>query len=142
MLRTNNVSPTSPREWSVIRIYTCNYKKTYYWSAVHSNRTILRRYLCQVNLEGKLRYLRNTGDFHGHYTLNNWSLWDQGGPALVVENIDIRKLCQSWWYLCMMSVFSTFSSILCIVHAFMLFFISKLGCFFFKESYKTLREWL
>lgn len=42
-----------------------------------------------MDLEGYLRYLRNTEDFHGHNTINNWSLWDQGGPALVVENIDI-----------------------------------------------------
>lgn len=79
--------------------------KKYYRSAVLSNQTILRRCLCQVDLEGKLKYLRNTGDFHGHNTLNNWSFWEQGGPALVVANIDIWKLYESWWHLCIMTVF-------------------------------------
>lgn len=34
------------------------------------------------------KYLPNTGGFPGHNMLNNWSLWEQGGPPLVVANID------------------------------------------------------
>lgn len=136
MFRTNiPVSPASPREWSVIRIYT--YKK-YYWSAVLSNQTILRRYLCQVDLEGKLKYLRNTGGFPGHNMLNNWSLQDQGRTS--------TGSCKYWYLktlpklracLCIMSVFSV-TSVSCVVHAFVLFFVPKLRWVFSKESYKTL----
>lgn len=40
-------------------------------------------------LARQTKYIRNTGDIHAHNTLNNWSLWGQGGPAVVVANIDI-----------------------------------------------------
>lgn len=96
MFRTNiPVSPTSPRKWSVNRTYIRNYKKILLIScALKPDNT--EDLSSQVDLEGKLKYLRNTGGFPGHNMLNNWSLWDQGGPVLVVANIDIWKLYQSW----------------------------------------------
>lgn len=92
----------------------------------------LKPYGTEVDLEGKLRCLENTWDFHGHAKLHNWSLWDQGGSLYIFIFKDFTKADD-------MSlgndyVFYHFHFAVCIVHIHMLSSIPKI-IFFQRKLY-------